>query len=419
MSPDKENEYVCAGITEDIITDLSRIKGLNVMSKTDVLPFRYQEINTRQLGETLGVDYVLDGSVRKAGKKLRITAQLTDVKTGFHIWADRFDRLVEDIFEVQNEVANNVARALKISLTDNERESLAQKPTEDVRAYDFYMRARQFLSQRGRRKTEAAIQMLDNALAIDPDFALAYTGLAESYSAMYSYYDGDEAWLAKIIEVNEKALELGADLIESQFSLGLVYFHKKEFDKAKRTFEDVVGRRAYYYDAWYWLGVICDIKGEYDAALEHYELCAAIKPYSLEPWLYMNMTHRRKGDVEAAKMSATRFLEIGLRKLELNPDDTVTLSRFAVIYTLFGERDKAYGALARILESSPDDGLVLYNCASTYALLEDKGHALSCLRMALESGFKNIREWVKNDPDFDELRETEEFKALLAEYGGA
>ena len=147
-----------------------------------------------------------------------------------------------------------------------------------------------------------------------------------------------------------------------------------------------------------------------------YERASAIKPYSVEPWLYMNMTHRRMGDLEGAKLSAKHFLEVGLRNLEVNPDDAVTLSRFAVIYTLFGEHDKARASLSRILAGSPDDGLVLYNCASTYALLGDKSEALRCLRLALDGGFRNIREWIKADPDFDEFRKTEEFQVLLAGY---
>jgi adenylate cyclase len=137
MSSEKESEYFCAGMTEDIITDLSKIKELKVVSRTDVFPFRNKEVNTRQVGETLRVNYVLEGSVRTSGSKMRITAQLIDVETGFHVWADRFDRLVEDIFDIQTEVSRRIAEALKISLTESEQQSLARRPTEDLRAYDF------------------------------------------------------------------------------------------------------------------------------------------------------------------------------------------------------------------------------------------------------------------------------------------
>src|SRR5688500_4826725 len=140
MNSEPDSDYFCAGMTEDIITDLSKIKELKVVSRTDVLPFRNKEVNTRQVGEALRVTYILEGSVRKAGNRIRITAQLLSVREGYHIWAERFDRLVEDIFDLQNEVSQKIVDALKVSLTDTERQLLTQKPTDDLRAYDFYMR---------------------------------------------------------------------------------------------------------------------------------------------------------------------------------------------------------------------------------------------------------------------------------------
>ncbi len=168
MNSEKDSDYFCAGMTEDIITDLSKIKELKVVSRTDVLPFRNKEVNTRQVGEALRVNYILEGSVRTAGNRIRITAQLISVRDGYHLWAERFDRLVEDIFDLQNEVSQKIVDALKISLTDTERQLLTQKPTDDLRAYDFYMRGRELLYLKGRRNTESAIEMFENAVAIDP-----------------------------------------------------------------------------------------------------------------------------------------------------------------------------------------------------------------------------------------------------------
>ena len=145
MNSESESDYFCAGMTEDIITDLSKIKELKVVSRTDVLPFRKKEVNTRQVGDALRVNYILEGSVRKAGNRIRITAQLISVRDGYHFWAERFDRLVEDIFDLQNEVSEKIVDALKISMSDSERQALAQKPTDDLRAYDFYMRGRELL----------------------------------------------------------------------------------------------------------------------------------------------------------------------------------------------------------------------------------------------------------------------------------
>lgn len=417
MSPEKESEYFCAGITEDIITDLSKIKELKVISRTDVLPFRNKEVNIRQVGEALRVNYILEGSVRKTGNKIRITAQLIDVRSGFHIWADRFDRLVEDILDLQIEVSQKIAEALKVSLTESEKQSLAQKPTDDLRAYDFYMRGRECLYRRGKKNNELAIQMFENALLIDANFASAYAALAEAYSYMYSWYDGDSKWLAKIIETSQKALALVPTSAEAQFGIGMVYFHQKRFTEAKRTLEKVIQQKPDFYDAYRWLGIISDITGDYDAAIRYYERTAAIKPYSEEPWMHFYMTYLRKGDKVASDKAQEKLLKLGIRKLEVNPDDAITLSRMAGPFAHFGEKEKAYSAIKRVLDIDPTDGLARYNCACTYAVLGDKEEALRCLKGALESGYKNVREWVKSDPDFASVREDPEFKTLLAEFG--
>jgi len=160
MSPDKENDYFCAGITEDIIIDLSKIRELKVIPRSDVLSFKMKEVNSRKVGEILGVTYILEGSVRKAGQQIRVTAQLIDIRTGFQVWAERYDRLLEDIFDVQIELSQKIAEALKVSLSDSERESLAQKPTDDLRAYDFYMRGRDFLTTGGKKTTNPRLRCL-------------------------------------------------------------------------------------------------------------------------------------------------------------------------------------------------------------------------------------------------------------------
>ncbi len=417
MSSDKESDYFCAGMTEDLITDLSKIKELKVVSRTDVLPLRNKEVNTRQVGELLGVNYVLEGSVRKAGNKMRITGQLIDVRSGFHLWADRFDRLVEDIFDLQTEVSQKIAEALKVSLTDSEKQSLAQKPTDDLRAYDFYMRGRDLLYRRGKKNNEAAIQMFENALSMDPKFVAALGALAEAYSYMFSWYDGHQRWLGKTIEVSHRALAIDPNSIAAQFSTGTVFHHQKRFSEAKRTWEKVIHQDPDFYDAYRWLGITSDIAGEYDAALRYYEQCARLKPFSEEPWMHIDMTQRRMGNTEASDAAQKKLIEVGSRKLEVNPDDAVALSRMAGPLAHFGKVEKAHAALTRVLEIDSTDGLLQYNCACTYAVMGNTKEALVCLKNALQSGYKNVNEWVKMDPDLLSLHTDPEYNALIKEIG--
>lgn len=417
MSPEKESDYFCAGMTEDIITDLSKIKQLKVVSRSDVAAFRHKEINSRQIGQTLRVTHMLEGSVRKSGNKMRITAQLVDVRNGFHLWADRYDRLVEDIFDVQTEVAQKIAEALKISLTESEKQLLGKKPTDDLRAYDFYMRGRDFLFRRGRKNTETAIQMFQNALALDPNFSSAYSAIAEACSYMFAWYDGDQRWLGKTIENNQKALDLDPQSVEAQFGIGSVYFHQKKFSDAKRVWEKVIAQKPDFYDAYRWLGALADIAGEYDAAILYYEQCARLKPYSEEPWMHTYMTYLRKNDQRSCDQAMRKMLDVGNKKIDLNPDDIITLSRIAGAYAHFGETENAHSILKRVIELDPTDGLAQYNCACTYAVLGDRKDALKCLKNAIRSGYRNMIEWVKADPDLSTLQHDPEFIALVREMG--
>ncbi len=417
MSSEKESDYFCAGITEDIITDLSKLKKLKVVSRTDVLPFRNKEVNTRQVGQALGVSHVLEGSVRKAGNKIRITAQLIDVRSGFHVWADRFDRLVEDIFDLQNEVSQKIAEALKVSLSDSEMQLLSPKPTEDLRAYDFYLRGRELMYVRGKKSNEKAIQMFEHAISFDANYALAYAALAEAYSNMYLMYDGDPVWLGKTIQMNQKALSLSPDSIEAQFGIAMVYLYQRRLTEAKKTLESVIQQKPDSYDAIRWLGIFSDMIGDYPKAIQYYKRAAEIKPYSEEPWMHLDMTYRRSGDAAAAEEAGRKIVEIGERKYEVNPEDVLTLSRLAISYGTFGEKEKAYSAIKRVMELAPGDGLALYNCAGVYNSMGETQNALTYLRRALQMGGNFVREWVKTDPYFDSMRGDSAFETLLAEFG--
>jgi serine/threonine protein kinase/Tfp pilus assembly protein PilF len=415
MNSEKESDYFCAGMTEDIITDLSKIKDLKVVSRTDVLPFRKKEVNTRQVGEALRVNYILEGSVRTAGNRIRITAQLISVRDGYHLWAERFDRLVEDIFDLQNEVSQKIVEALKISLTDSERQLLARKPTDDLKAYDFYMRGREFLYLKGRRNTEQAIQMFENATAIDSAFASAYAGLAEAYSSMYEYYDCNSSWLSKAIEVNQQALALEPMSLEAKFGIAMVYFNQRRFAESKRSLEEILKENSDFYPAHLRLGMISELSNDLDGAFKYYRRAAELKPYDEDAWLFLAGIYRKLGKVEAAAKAELKVLEITSRKLEASLDDIIVMSRLAEAYARFGSKEEANATLKRVLELTPNDGLAVYNCSCAYALLGEKKWSLILLRRAFDSGFRTVAHWAKTDSAFDSMRGDQEFEQLLTE----
>jgi serine/threonine protein kinase/cytochrome c-type biogenesis protein CcmH/NrfG len=415
MNSEKESDYFCAGMTEDIITDLSKLKELKVVSRTDVLPFRNKEVNTRQVGEALRVNYILEGSVRKAGNRIRITAQLVSVRDGYQVWAERFDRLVEDIFDLQNEVSEKIVDALKISLTDSERQLLTQKPTDDLRAYDFYMRGRERLYLKGRRNTEQAMEMFQNALALDPGFASAYAGLAESYSTMYEWYDGNSSWLSKAIEMNQKALSLEPTSLDAKFGIAMVYFHHRRFAESRRTIEEILNEDPDFYPGHLRLGIIAELSNDLDSARRHYRRAAELKPYDEDAWMFLAGIQKRRGKTEAAEEASLKVIEITARKLETSPEDVIVMSRLAEAYARFGGREEATTTIKRVLELEPNDGLAVYNCSCVYALLGEKEASLILLRRAFDSGFRSVAHWARADSGFDSIRGDEDFQTLLTE----
>ncbi|RPH33259.1 hypothetical protein EHM92_08295 [bacterium] len=275
------------------------------------------------------------------------------------------------------------------------------------------MRGREFLSRRGKKNTLSAIQMFENALALDPKYVAAYSALAEAYSNLYTFYDGEAKWLGKIIAMNEKTLALDPDAVDAQFGMGVVLYHQKRMKEAHATLEKVVAQQPDHYDAYRWLGIVSDVTGEHDAAIRYYTRCAELKPFSEEPWMHLDMSYRRKGDVDASLEARRKMLELGEAKLAINPDDGITLSRLVTRYTELGEDEKARTAMKRVLEIDPNDGLALYNCACSFSLWGDKENAIGYLAKAIDNGYWNIKEWIKADPDFAGIRDDSRFQKLL------
>lgn len=415
MSPDPEGDYICAGLTEDIITDLSKLNELRVVSRTDMLPFRGKQLNIRQVAEALHVLYVLEGSIRKAGNRIRVTAQLISAKDSFHVWAERFDGSMEDIFDLQNDVAHKIAEALKVSITDSEEASLAKKPTDDLRAYDFYMRGREFLARRGRRNTESAIGMFESAIATDVRFAPGYAGLAEACANMYEWYDGASSWLGRAIEMNQQALEHDPGSVDARFGIAMVYYHQGRLSEAKRNLLAVVQADSRYAPAHLRLGMLAERTEDLHEALSHYQAATEIRPQDEDPWRALAALYRKLDNMDAAQDAALNVIEIVSRKLEASLDDVVLLSRLAEAYARFGGRVETHAILRRVLERDSSDGLALYYSACAHALLGESRHALNLLRRAHENGFRAVLHSAMADSTFSDVRNIPEFGRLVAE----
>jgi TolB-like protein len=235
MSGDPEQEYFSDGITEDLITDLSKVSGLFVVARNTAFTFKGKPVKVQDVSRELGVSFVLEGSVRKAGARVRVTGQLIDGRNGGHVWADRFDRDVTDIFAIQDDITHAIVEQLKVKLLPQEKKSLSQAPTDNIEAYTYYLRGRQFFHQHSKTYFHLARRMFAKAVELDPMYARAYAGLADCDSFLFLEYDADVS-IEKIMETSARALELEAGLAEAHASRGLALSLSKRYDEAMADF---------------------------------------------------------------------------------------------------------------------------------------------------------------------------------------
>jgi serine/threonine protein kinase/Tfp pilus assembly protein PilF len=343
LSENKEDEYFAAGMTEDIITQLSRIGGLLVTSRSDVEQFKNKPVNLKEMANKLRVNYVMEGSVRKYGNKIRITCQLIKASDGFHAWADSYDRQMEDLFAIQADVAKEVAQALKITLAPPELAMIEKKPTLNMQAYNYYLRGREYYFGGGggshKETLELASKMFEKALQADSNFALAYAGLSDCYSSYVMFsIDPKKSWLEKARSANLKALALDPSLVEAHYSLSRLYWTEGKTDKAIKEAEEAIKTNPNYGEAWRLLGTLCRVTGQY------------------------------------AKAESSL-----IRALEINPTDSQLYMAFMFLYSCCGKEKKVEEYFKKGLETQPYNRL-LYRTMSDYHL--SRGELEEAKRMA-------------------------------------
>src|SRR5580765_2284315 len=283
LSGVKEDEYLRDGITEDILTDLSKIKGLNVFPRTTVLAFRDQNATAADVCRQLRADYALEGSLRRAGKRMRINTQLVDAATGFPVWSERYDRELSDIFEVQDEIAHKIAEALRIKVTPQEQAQLAAKPTENLQAYDLYLRGRSYARRRTTRDMEFALQMFENAVVLDPNFALAWAAIANG-CAHAQYWSGPGGtYMERAQSASLRAVALAPDIPEVLISQGWILYAGGRYEDAIRLTRAAISRKRDCEGAYYLLLRTLFASGKYDevASLAEEALEAAGSDYNV------------------------------------------------------------------------------------------------------------------------------------------
>ena len=356
LSRDPQDEYFSDGLTEDIITQLSKIGSLTVISRSSVMRYKSQDRDLRTIGEELRVTTLLEGSVRRAGNRLRITAQLIEAVTDRHLWAESYDREMEDIFEIQSDVAQQIAAALEVQMAPEEKKRIEQKPTENLTAYDFYLKGRDYYNRYRKQDNENAIELFQRAIDLDPNFALAYAGMGDAYAQRVQAFGFGPEWLDKSIEMSQQAIDLNADLAEGYKALGLGYQYKGWARKALQAYLRAVdldpnNRAAISNISVSYLG-----SGDLDKAMKWALKALEIDPTSEWPYFNMGLVYFVLGWHQRAEEFLTRSLEI-------KPDFNGSLLALTELYVVQNKLGLASETARRLLSLDPSGTVYLFNAA--------------------------------------------------------
>ena len=414
MSADQENEFFADGIAEEIINALTKIRTLDVVSRGSAFGFKQRTEDVSEIGRKLNVRTVLEGSVRKAGKRLRITAQLIDVATRNYLWSERYDREMEDVFAIQDEIATNIVNALKLVLTPNEEAAIKKIPTQSVRAYEYYLRGRQLFHQRRGETLDAAEDMYRRAIALDPHYALAYAGLADCSVFRAQDQGGGEEAVAQADASSKRALELDPQSAEAHSSRGLTLSHQHRYPEAEQEFEESMRLDPTLYEAPYFYGRTLQSQGKLREAAKMYERAVAIRPDEYQTLSYLAMAFQSLGDRENLLEVSARMVKAAERAIMLNPGDSRALYLGAINLERLGESVRAEEWANRALHLDPTHPVMLYNLACFHSVAGHIDAAIDLVERALELGFLH-REWYLTDSDLANIRENPRFKQIMAE----
>ena len=415
LSEHGDQAYFCEGIAEEILNALCKVANLRVASRVTAFHFGGKDADVGEIGRKLKVQTVLEGSVRKSGEHLRITAQLVKTADGYHLWSRQYDRRLEDIFEIQEEIADSIANALSVTL--KRKAPSAQQPV-DPKAYDFFLRGLGYFARHNLQDTVYARQLFLRALEVDPEFGRAWAGLAYTYGFEDLYFNATDVNREEALRTSRKALELAPDLAESHVSAGIAHCMVQDYERAEAAFEKAIELDPENFDAWYFFARSKVHEGELERALKLFGRAAQVRPEDYQSVLLQSQLFHSLGDRKHETESARKGIERVRAVLELNPDDNRAYNMGAFALLRLGEREEGARWMKESLQRAPMDSIVNYNAACFYAMAGDIEKSLDCLENCyLKVGGLN-REWLVNDSDLDNVRGHPRFAKILAAFPG-
>ena len=396
-----------------ILNLLTKLPQLKVASRTSSFNLKGEKIDIPTVARQLGVGTILEGSVRRAGDRVRITAQLIEADSDSHLWSETYDREMKDVFAIQDDIAQSIVKALQVTLSPQERRAMQSVATSDPEAYDYYLRGRRYMYSMARRDYEHAIRMFEQAIGLDSKYALAYAGMADAYSHMYRYVEATPENVEKANRASEQAVVLDRDSAEARASRGMALFISDRYDEAEAECEAAIALNPNLFEAWYYYGLAASSQGRVEKAAELYAKASEVNPADFQVPMFLAMAYAslgRKQDEMRVRLGALGTLE---RHLKLNPHDTRAIYFAAQNLYRIGEKDKAIALAEQAMQQGMNEPVVLYNVACFYTGLGEHERAIDLLEQAVNQGWGD-RAWMENDSDLEPLHAEPRFLALLA-----
>ena len=407
LSNDPDNEYFSDGMSEEILNLLCKLPQLTVASRTSSFSFKGKDVDMRTVAQQLGVDVILEGSVRRSNDKVRITAQLIDAGSDRHLWSETYDRELKDVFAVQDEIAHNIVNVLELSLSPAQKLSIQKRPTTEVmEAYDFYLRGRYYVE---RGDVDSGQKMFEKAIELDPDFPLAWAGEADCHSWRCMWYEDSTDSQQKADECSLKALQLAPNRAEAHASRGYALTMNGKYAEAEAEFNSAIEIDPQLYEAHYYAGRSYFAEAKFREAADAFARAATVRPDDVAVATLLSTALKSSGDKEGARNAAENAIKVSDRYLGLNPDDALALSRSANDLVTLGEIEKGIERAARAYSMAPHICRYNVSCASVMAGKIDL--SLDLLEEHANAGAVHL-DWLDKDSDWDEVRDHPRFQAI-------
>ena len=412
ISPDKEADYFADGLAEELITNLSKIKEIKLIARTNTMRYKGTDKDITTIGRELGARYLMQGSVRKYKEDLRVSIQLMDVAQESQLWGENFKGKLEDVFDIQEKVSNEVTAALRVNLSLSEKVGLTKRATVNAEAFDNYLRAREFLYRFTKSAVEIAINFFQKAIEADTRYASAYAGLSEAYAHLYFFFKRNDDLLDKAIESGMKALMYDPTLSEAYASLSLAYYNKKNYPEASAAGLKAIELDPNNYTAYWILGRVYHSTDRDMEAVQLFKKVNSLNPDFYTAYADLSACYERLGKMDELHQTVETLMEVYPRYIAKHPDDSRAHIFYASALAGAGKTEQAKYECEKALELSPKDTLMLYNVACLNSRLGDKKKSIEYLAMAIDNGYVNY-DWLKRDPDLDNVRNEPAFIELL------